>query len=264
MHRLLTISIICLMCLVPSAQETTARQQILAANKAWWDAFSRGDADRMATIETDDFSMINDGVPTDKSRLAGIRGRAPLDRTQTLDVQKFEDYGSVATMSGFLIITPAGLPQGKTAFSEVWVRQGTVWRIKSAHYSRTRVIESAPPRFRPVSEMDPDLKKALQERDAAIKAGDADTWGRLVTADHLNVAMSGFRESRSDRMAAIRRPNRGTFVADQNPEFRSYGERVVIYTYTMGNAIGAQALVSEVWIKGDHGWQLAHRQGTSK
>ncbi len=271
MRRLVGIAISILfaglMSVSPSAQEATAKQQILAASKAWWDASLRADTATMGTIETDDFSLINNGVPEDKSRLERIRRRGPIERTQTLDVQKFEDYGSVATMSGFLNFTPAGQAPARFAFSEVWVRQGTAWRVKSAHYSRTMLIEvpGSSLRFRPISEADPELRKAMQKRNEAIKTRDAEAWGRLVTDDHLNITAIGLRETRADRMAFLRGPlGLGTFQESRDAEFRSYGDRVVIVASTTGSGGTAQSLVTEVWVKGDRGWQLAHRQATWK
>jgi ketosteroid isomerase-like protein len=249
-----------------SAQESSPRQEILAASHAWWDAFLRGDADRMAAIETEDVVIINNGIVSGKSRLAGLRGRAPIERTQSIDVQHFEVYGPVATRSGFIDIT-APTPPSRGAFSEVWVRQGTAWRIKSVHFSRAMPVESpsaAPQRFRPVTDMDPDLRDALRRRDEAIKARDAEAWGRLVTNDHLNITANGFRETRSDRMTNLRRPNPVAFLEDKNPGFRSYGSNLVIYDYTTGVPSGAQTIVGEVWIKSQAGWQLAHRQATWK
>ena len=244
---------------------TSPRDEILAARKAWMSAFIRRDPATMARIETEDFMIIINGSVRDHSRLAAMRGLPPIVRTETVEVQRFELHGGLATMSGLVhMSSPDGMNAARALFSDVWVRKAGAWRIRSAHYSRPMPVEAAPralPGVQPASDLPADLREAISQRDQAAKASDGDTWGRLVTDDHLGISAAGDIQSKSERMRGIGSVNRGTIVPERTG-FRSYGSNVVIYTYE--GAGTPRTFVSEVWIKGDAGWQMAHRQSTWK
>jgi ketosteroid isomerase-like protein len=123
-----------------AAQSTADQRAVLDANKAWFDAFVRGDADAMDKIETADFVFIQDGLIEDKAQqLADIRKRAgrPLEQTHRVDLHRFARSGNVAIVTGHNVITTA-TDSGRVAFSEVWVRDGSLWRVAQAHYSAAR------------------------------------------------------------------------------------------------------------------------------
>jgi len=120
------------------AQDSAVQQQVLDANRSWFEAFVRGDANAMDNLETDDFVFIQDGMLVDKAdQLAGIRKRGePLKQTHTIELHKLATTGDVVVATGFNIVR--GEETGRAAFSEVWIREGGRWRVKQAHYSTLR------------------------------------------------------------------------------------------------------------------------------
>lgn len=119
------------------AQGPSVRQQIEAANKAWFDAFVKGDIKTMDQMETDDFVFIQDGEITDKAeQIGGLRKREgkPLQQTHTVEFHKVAVSGNVAVATGFNTARDQK-ESTKAAFSEVWVRDGNRWRVRLAHYS---------------------------------------------------------------------------------------------------------------------------------
>ena len=241
---------------------SSPRDEVVAARQAWWEAFLRRDVDTMMKIEADDFVFVNNGVVTDRSRLERMRGLKPIARKDTLDVKRFELHGPIAIMSGYIKVSPAAADPALVAFSDVWERQSTAWRLKSSHLSRPVVVRSPErtlPGLRPASELPSDLRAALARRDQVIKAGSGAGYGQIVTDDLINVDANGDVQSRSDRMRLI-----GTIdnvVGQESAGFRNCGGDTVIYTYGTGTA---RIFVSEVWVKRPAGWQMAHRQSTLK
>lgn len=177
--RTTTVLLLTVLCSFSLAAQsgTSAREEVAAARKAWWEAFLRRDVDTMMKIEADDMVLINNGVVTDRSRLERMRGLPPIARQDTIDVQRFELHGSIALMSGFVHVLPtAPVDPARVAFSDVWERQGNAWRLKSSHLSRPVVLaspERTVPGLRPASELPSDLRDALARRDQAVKTGNA-------------------------------------------------------------------------------------------
>ena len=51
---------------------------------------------------------------------------------------------------------------------------------------------------------DPGLKNAVEAREAALAAGDAETWGRFTTDDFLRIEADGVITTKADRMAQFK------------------------------------------------------------
>jgi ketosteroid isomerase-like protein len=121
------------------AQNSTVQQEVLDANRSWFDAFVRGDANQMDSMETEDFVFIQDGLLLDKAdQIAGVRKFAgQLKQTHTIELHKLATAGDAVIATGFNIVNSENETQ-RAAFTEVWVRDGGRWRIKQGHYSTMR------------------------------------------------------------------------------------------------------------------------------
>ena len=139
-------------------QDRALMDEVLAANRQWFEAFVHSDADAMDRAETDEFVIIQDGRIVPKAeQLAHIRARdgRHLHRTYRLS-----DVAVQVHRSGSLSIAQRTVPQvpspsldvvvltgvrvdqstrsdltARATFSEVWVRHHGRWRVSLAHYS---------------------------------------------------------------------------------------------------------------------------------
>ena len=123
------------------AQTPLPQKEIVAAEHAWFDAFTKLDADAMGRIESDGFVFIQDGRMEDKDRqIASIReakkrsSDGGLSRKYEIEVHRI-----VRIVDRFLVTgtNTATSPQGtvKFAFTEVWYQQSGEWHLQHAHYS---------------------------------------------------------------------------------------------------------------------------------
>jgi uncharacterized protein DUF4440 len=113
-------------------------------------------------------------------------------------------------------------------------------------------------------EVDPTLRAAAEDRSAARRAGDADTYGRYVMDDAIFVMPSGSVQTKATRLAIIR----GNVSAGPQP-------RIVDETYRVfaGGATRTFRYESvgqpspqrwtEVWIKQGSDWKLINVQLTN-
>ena len=139
-------------------QDRVLMNEVLAANRQWFEAFVRSDADAMDRAETDDFVIIQDGRIVPKAeQLAHIRARDGRHLHRTF---RLSDVAVQVHRSGSLSIAQRTIPQvrspsldvvvltgvrldrstrldlnSRAAFSEVWVRHDGRWRVSLAHYS---------------------------------------------------------------------------------------------------------------------------------
>jgi ketosteroid isomerase-like protein len=143
MTRLLsTVAFLVSIPVVVHPQAAIPEKDIVAAINAYFDAFSRLDADAMAAVETDDYVFIQDGTIVDKEQqIAGIREArnklgtsAPPARKYAVDVHRILRAGERFIVTGTNTYTGV---EGtyKAAFTEIWLQQGGRWRLQHGHYS---------------------------------------------------------------------------------------------------------------------------------
>jgi uncharacterized protein (TIGR02246 family) len=110
-----------LVVLVPisAADQKSVEEAVRTANKQWFDAWVRQDADTLDKLEAEDFIFIQDGfMPSGgkSAQLARVRKAAkPLPQTHTVEVEKLvTDGDDVAVMVGYNTIHPSdGKPEGQ-------------------------------------------------------------------------------------------------------------------------------------------------------
>ena len=110
-----------------SAYAAAAEREILERHQRWFDAFTRGDRETMASLAADNFSLLDQ-----RPERAPVAGR--VERTiSDLRVQVTAGIGAV--VSGRITemtIADEPLPAVSVAmFSEVWIRQGEEWQLVS-------------------------------------------------------------------------------------------------------------------------------------
>jgi uncharacterized protein (TIGR02246 family) len=118
----------------PYAQQDI-QQQILAAEKQWFDAFYKGDAEGVAKMKTEDFVFIQQGRITDKvEQTARNRTRGPVPQTRQTTVHRLFLHGDTAVLLGTEAVRQ-GDESARVHFTQVWVRRDGRWLIQHAHYS---------------------------------------------------------------------------------------------------------------------------------
>ena len=108
--------------------------------------------------------------------------------------------------------------------------------------------------------VDPELEKAIQARDAAIRAGDAETWSRYTTDDFVMVIPDGVVVTKAQRMMYIKTGKIDPVKPLSKVELRVYGDAVIEF-WRPERADGPVQLVS-VWVKQGGRWKVAHLQFT--
>jgi len=110
---------------------------------------------------------------------------------------------------------------------------------------------------------DPGLKNAVEAREAALAAGDAETWGRFTTDDFLRIEADGVITTKADRMAQLKaEPMRPRERSEHL--WRMYGP-TAIETWRQTRP-GQVLRITQVWVLRDGQWQVAttHRCTVAK
>jgi ketosteroid isomerase-like protein len=124
-----------LICAGTARAQQDVQQQILAAEKSWFEAFLRGDASTVAKMETDDFVAIQDGQMADKpQQTASIQQRRPIQQNRNSDVIRLMQNGDTAVLIKRDTVT-VGSDSERQLVSEVWVRNNGSWKIAHFHVS---------------------------------------------------------------------------------------------------------------------------------
>jgi hypothetical protein len=118
-----------------TADDFTAEREILERHQRWFDAFERGDRAAMASIASENFSLV-DQRP---ERAPAVAGR--VERTiQDLRVQVTGGVGAV--LSGRIAETTADVEATVAMLSEVWIRRGEEWRLVSVRMVPVNAVPS--------------------------------------------------------------------------------------------------------------------------
>lgn len=101
---------------------------------------------------------------------------------------------------------------------------------------------------------DPALQKAVEAREAALAAGDADTWSRLTTDDFLRIEADGVVTTKAEQMARLKaEPMRPRERSERR--WRMYGTTAI---ETWRQARPGQVLrITQVWVLRNGRWQVA-------
>ncbi|HEU4687393.1 MAG TPA: nuclear transport factor 2 family protein, partial [Vicinamibacterales bacterium] len=108
----------------PPQDVAAAEREILERHQRWFDAFEHGDRATMASIASDNFSLVDqrpEGTPT-----ASARGQRSIQ-----DVRVRVTAGVGAVLSGRIAETTAADQSTVAMLSEVWIRQAEEWRLVS-------------------------------------------------------------------------------------------------------------------------------------
>ena len=109
--------------------------------------------------------------------------------------------------------------------------------------------------------VDPELEKAIQARDAAIRAGDAETWSRYTMDDFVMVRPDGVVVTKAQRMMYIKTGKVDPVKPSSKVEMRVYGDTVIETWRPERPDYGPSQMVS-VWVKQGGQWKVAHLQFT--
>jgi ketosteroid isomerase-like protein len=127
-----------------AGQDDTRKDKVLAARKAWYEAFCKGDTATMEKVEDKDFVIVSEAkVITKEKQLADIRKAVdgkkwlPAGAMEVAEDLKVRFYGNVALVSGRSWIKMKGReapPKSLAALTEVWVEQDGKWNIVHMHF----------------------------------------------------------------------------------------------------------------------------------
>jgi hypothetical protein len=101
---------------------------------------------------------------------------------------------------------------------------------------------------------DPELQRAVQARQAALRTGDAEEWGKYTTDDFLLVFINGSVTTKRKRMSMM--AGRPAPVAPRSDErWRMYGTAAIL---TAEELIGGKpARLTAVWVRQEGVWKAA-------
>lgn len=139
-------------------RDVLAEQQVMSASKEWFDALSRGDAQALDRLETEDFVMIQRGsdnvtIIPKADHLNNVRKALesrPKFKREVGQI-RIRLYGNVAVLvaiTQFVGSDPAGKQLiGRAVITEVWVRDSGRWRL--AHLQPTDIPTSSSSKRKP-------------------------------------------------------------------------------------------------------------------
>lgn len=119
------------------AQLGRAEQEVLDAHNAWFAAFDRADVDAIDQMETEDFVLVNgDRIVEKRQQLENIRTGfgGGVEMTRVAGLHSFSMLGDAALIRG-VQYSSSQSGGDSIIFTEVWVQDDGVWKIKSAHFS---------------------------------------------------------------------------------------------------------------------------------
>jgi hypothetical protein len=106
---------------------------------------------------------------------------------------------------------------------------------------------------------DPALQKAVQARQAAQRAGNAEEWGKYTTDDFLLTFTDGSVTTKQQRMSMIAgRPTPAIARADE--KWRMYGTTAILTAEEV--IFGKRTRLTAVWVKEQGLWKVAAVQFT--
>ena len=120
---------------------TTVRQQILQADRQWFDAFYRGEKTLLARLNAPGFEMVDERPPA-------LRFGAGAEvRARALSEVRVDTHGDGAVLSARMIervIQDGRAGQYESYISEIWIRRDGQWRLMGLRLaSAGQVQESA-------------------------------------------------------------------------------------------------------------------------
>jgi ketosteroid isomerase-like protein len=108
----------------------------------------------------------------------------------------------------------------------------------------------------PAQSLPPDFKKAQEERNVAMRRGDATVYGRYTTDNFMVVMPDGSMQSKADRMKAMSTAAAPEQLGPPRDERATVAGDAIILTWI--SAIqGKDARFTEVWVKIGGGWKVA-------
>ncbi len=120
-------------------------EELQEAREAWSKAFLSGDTEAMRSIESPSFSVLSE-----KGRVLANERYSFIDSAKSSNSWfkpsavkaennvEYVQHGEVCNVSGIGKITAQGNTIRHLTFSELWVKQGTQWRVKSLHMSNIK------------------------------------------------------------------------------------------------------------------------------
>jgi ketosteroid isomerase-like protein len=133
-----------------SAQDAALEKELLGVMGRYHDAVRRMDPEAIGGFETEDFVVINQNRVRDKAnqveyyralqKLAKAANYVPPPIKLTFQIHKIVPAGEnrfIVSGVGIDTLPVDGKPplSQEMIFTEVWLRQGTQWRLQYAHFS---------------------------------------------------------------------------------------------------------------------------------
>jgi len=113
-----------------------------------------------------------------------------------------------------------------------------------------------------VGQSDPTLKKAVDARQAAQWAGNAEEWGKYTTDDFLVTGADGVVKTKQQRMTEIAgHPITTPAPSPTDDKWRQYGTTAIRTSSVVIN--GKPTRLTTVWVKQQGAWKVAAVQLTN-
>jgi uncharacterized protein (TIGR02246 family) len=119
----------------PAQGEAAARREIEAGERAWGQAFVRGDVATVQRLLADDFVGVSPGGETyGKAQMLDELRTAPHETSDRIDGLSVRLYGdtAIAQARERVVGPPPELKPSQTVFTDTWIRRAGRWRIVAA------------------------------------------------------------------------------------------------------------------------------------
>ncbi len=231
-------------------READARREIEAGERAWGQAFVRGDVATVDRLLADDFVGVSPrGETYSKAEMLKELATAPRETSDRIDGLTIRLYGDTAVTQAreHVVGPPPELKPSETVFTDTWVRRGGRWRIVAAE------------------DLDPGAPNSPEHAAdaAAIRAVRA-TSNRAIAAHDLAAFLPAFADDAvfvwSNGTSAVGKAGLSQFFAQDfaDPAFIKYvrsPERVAVA------ANGVRAVEHGTWTALKHNAQGDTRYG---
>lgn len=263
----------------PEMKTTTSavsESDIIAKEKATWDAIKKKDWDGFAkALATDYLEVLDDGVHDRASALTTIKDFAFTDVT-------FADWKMLTIDKDAVIITYSAtvkgtnkgeaVPSGPYREASVWVNRNGEWVTAFYQETLARTMPPPPsPKATPNPPVGPKAKPAETTSDVtaneklvwdALKSRNFEAFGSYLASDAMEIEAEGVY----DKAGSVKGVSMFDFSKTQLSNWKTLklddDASIVIYTVMDPGMKPEKVFHSTVWVSRDGKWRALFHQGT--
>ncbi len=247
----------------PTSKDSKVEAQIIALEKAGWEAWKNKNAAWFQTNLADEALQVGGAGVLNKSQIVKTAGTDCEVKSFSLDDFKFLMLDKNSALIAFTGkqdgVCGGNTIPAKVYSTSVYVKRGGKWL--NALYTET-ADQGTPVANQSGSSAEQAIRQTMTELFGALNRGDADAAGRIYTDDYQIVAENGKTTTKAQRLDAMRSGALRSSVAFDNLRVRQYGS-TAIATYRVtgrSNALGTEqeinSLATVTLINNGGRWQV--------